>query len=52
MNSVYNNTDENKTVSNSTPSFWVFVGSADTLDKLQKYFELRSQNDNEIHVKK
>ena len=48
--SVFNITDENNGFSISTPGYWSSKGGALTIYKLQKLFELRSQNDFEMHV--
>ena len=50
-NSVYIFTDENKSFSISTLSHWSSRGGAETINKLQKLLELRSENDIELHVK-
>ena len=50
-NSVFNITNENISFLNSTPGHCFFRGSVDTTNRLQKFLELRSQNDIELHVK-
>ena len=49
-NSVFNSNDENNSFSIITPGFWSSRGGAETIHKLQKFLELRSQNDIELHV--
>ena len=51
INSVFDRTDENKSFSLLTPGRCSFRGVAETIIKLQKLLELRSQNDIELHVK-
>ena len=48
--SVLKITDENKSFLISTPVYWSSRGSAETIYKLQKFLELRPQNDIELHV--
>ena len=49
-NSVFNITDENNSFSISAPRYWSSRGGAVTFDKLQKFLELRSQNDIKLHL--
>ena len=50
-NSVFNITEENKSFSISTPSFWNPEDGEQLVNKLNKLLELRSQNDIELHVR-
>ena len=50
INSVFNITNENNSFSITTPSHWSSRGGAETIYKLQKLLELRSQNDIQLHV--
>ena len=42
---------KNNRFSISTPSYWTAEGGEELLNKLNELLELRSQNDNELHVK-
>ena len=44
-------TNESKSFSTSTPSYWAPKGSAETINKLNELLEPRSQNHIELHVK-
>ena len=48
--SVSNINSENNSFSISTPGYCSSIGGAETLHKLQKFLELRSQNDIDLHV--
>ena len=48
--SVFNITEEKNSFSISTPGLWSSRGGAETIYKLQKLLELRSQNNNDLHV--
>ena len=48
--SVFNLTDENNNFSISTPGYWSSRGGAETIYKLQIFFELRNRNHMELHV--
>ena len=50
-NPSFNITDENNSFSISTPRQWSPEGSGETIGKLRKFLELRSQSDIELHVK-
>ena len=50
-NSVSNINDKNKSFSISTPSHWNSEHCEDFINKLNKLFRLRSENDIELHVK-
>ena len=50
-NSVFIITDENNSFSITTPGYWFPRSGAETIHKLQKFLEFRSQNENELHVK-
>ena len=50
MNSVFNKTDENNSFSISTPGNRSSRDGAETIHKLQKLLELRSENDIENYV--
>ena len=49
-NSVFSITNENNAFSISIPGYWSSRGGAETIHKLKKLLELRSQNDIELHV--
>ena len=50
LNSVFKMTDENNSFSITTPGQWSSGGVAETINKLQKFLEFRSQNDIKLHV--
>ena len=50
-NSIFIMTDENKSFSISTPSYWIPEGGEDLINKRKKLLQLQSQNDIELHVK-
>ena len=49
-NSVFNINHENNAFSMSTQGHWSSRGGAETILKIQKLLELKSQNDFKIHV--
>ena len=49
-NSVLNITNENNSFSITIPGLWSTGGGAESIHKLQKLLELRSQNDIELPV--
>ena len=49
-NFVFKITKENKSFRILTPGYWSSSGYAEPIHKLQKFLELRSQSDFEIHV--
>ena len=51
-NSVFNVTDENNSFSNTTPAHWSSEIVEEIINQLNELSERRSQNDNELHVKK
>ena len=51
-NYVFNITYENNTFSFTTLGHWSSRGGAETIYKVQKFLELRSGNDIDLHVKK
>ena len=50
-NSVFNITNENNSFSITAMGHWSSRGRAETIYKLQKLLELRSENDIQLHVK-
>ena len=48
--SVFNVTEENNSLSIKIPSYWMPLGTEETVDKLKELIELRSENDIELHV--
>ena len=50
-NSVFNITGENNGFSITTPGHWTSKDCEETINKLNNFLELRSQNDIELHVK-
>ena len=51
-NSVFNVTDENKSFSDTTPAHWSSEIVEEIINLLNDLSERRSENDNELHVKK
>ena len=51
-NFLFNVTDENKSFSNTTPSFWTPEDGEEVINNLNELLELRSENHIELHVKK
>ena len=49
-NSVFNITNENNSLSITTPGHWNSEFAEKTIDELNKLLELRSVNDIELHV--
>ena len=49
-NSVFNINNENTSFSFSIPGYWSCRGGAKSFRKVQKVFEVRSQNDIEVHI--
>ena len=49
-NSVFNITNENNTFSITTPGHWNSKSAEKTIDEIIELFELRSENDIELHV--
>ena len=50
-NSVFNISSENNSFSFSTPGHWNSKDGEELINKLNKLFELRSENDVDLHVK-
>ena len=50
-NSVFNITDENNSFSISPPGYWNAEDGEELTTMLNKFVELRSENDIELHVK-
>ena len=50
MNSVFIKTDGNNSFSITTEGHWSSEGGAETFQKLHKLSQLRSRNDNKLHV--
>ena len=50
-NSVFNITNENNSFSITKPIHWFSRGGGETIYKLQKLLQLRSENDIDLHVK-
>ena len=49
-NSVFNIINENNSSSITTPGHWNSKSAEKTFDELDKLLELRSENDNELHI--
>ena len=49
-NSVFNITNENKSFSISTPSYWSARRGVETINELRDLLSLREQNDIKLHV--
>ena len=52
IDSVFNITDGNNSVSKTTADHWMLKRVEVTLDKLRNLIELTSKTDNELHLKK
>ena len=50
-NSVFNIFNENNNFSITTPSHWTSGDGEENINKLNKFLELKSENDMEVHVK-
>ena len=49
-NSVFHKTDENNSFSITTPGHWTSNDGEETINRLNVFLELRSQNDFELHL--
>ena len=50
MNSIFNKTNENNSLSITMPGHWNFKSAEKTINETNKYLRLRYQNDFELHV--
>ena len=49
---VFNKTDENNSFSISSPSYWTPQHGEELINKINKFLQLRSENDIKLHAKK